>query len=283
MASKKTVFVRIALCITAILAIALCGCDDLGAYSDVDEYYDSFGENIVLLDGSKGVNEYSVEKYFYNEESREDFLEGEDKVEQSDYVYIAIRFEKTIDVDSLALYLRSDTDAMVYMNFYVTNYIPSSWKTLSDLEAENSGTTDTDTDTDLEGGVTDGTDTDADADGGENSEGEESASPTYDEPAPDSRIGEIAVSLKAEKWNSFTLESFRVNGKTEKSIQINKAHYILIQIRNNSGVREFDEDKKVYVDAQTKIELPSVKVTMTNLMIRALSLDDETQSQEGET
>lgn len=273
MASKKTAIVRIALCITAILAIALCGCDDLGAYEDVEEYYASLGEDIILIDGtSRAVKEYSVKDYFYNEDAREDFLEGDDGaykgVEHSDYVYMGIYFEKTIDVDTLALYLQSESDTTVYLNFYVADKIPEKWKSFADLEAENSGTEDS------EGSGTEGT---------EGESGTETEEPTYDDPDSETRIGEVAVNLKAGKWNSFVLDSFTTGARTEKSIKINEGQYILIQIRNNSGVRIFDLDKQAFVDPQLGIELPKAEITMTNLMIRALSLNDETQSQEGET
>ena len=87
---KSIIKASFVLCITAILAIALCGCEDLGAYEDTEEYYASFGD-IVLIDGtSRERSNYSVEDYFYNEESREAFLAGEDGaykgVEHSDYV-----------------------------------------------------------------------------------------------------------------------------------------------------------------------------------------------------
>ena len=39
MTFKKIVSTCLALCITATLAVAVCGCDDLGAYEDTTEYY----------------------------------------------------------------------------------------------------------------------------------------------------------------------------------------------------------------------------------------------------
>ena len=52
---------RLALCITATLAVALCGCDDFLVYTDTKEYYDSFGD-ITFINGiSKEKKEYSVD------------------------------------------------------------------------------------------------------------------------------------------------------------------------------------------------------------------------------
>ena len=71
----------IVLCITAILAVAVCGCEDLGAYESTQEYYASFGE-VVLISGAKGEKTYcSVEESLYNQESRKNFMAGEDNAE----------------------------------------------------------------------------------------------------------------------------------------------------------------------------------------------------------
>ena len=88
--------------IAAVLLIAVSGCEDLGAYEDTTEYYNSFGDIVLINATSKSKNEYSVEDYFYNEDAREDFLEGDDGayngVEYGDYVYMAIPLESDIDL-----------------------------------------------------------------------------------------------------------------------------------------------------------------------------------------
>ena len=251
---KSIVSAFVVLCITATLWVALCGCDDLGAYDDTDEYYASF-DDIVLISGtSREEDEYSVEKYFYNKESREDFLAGEDGaykgVKYSDYVYMAIPFESNIDMDTLALYIRSETDVSVFINVFLTDKIPSNWKAIADNEGS-------------------GTPTD---------NGKE----VYDDPAPETRIGEAAVHLKGGKWGSFVVDEFEVNGSSQRSIQINDGQYVLLQIRNNSGVRSFDQEKQTYVDPQTGLELQSAQITMTNLLIRALNVENGNEAQGGE-
>ena len=47
---KNIINACFAICIMAILGIALCGCEDLGAYEDTNEYYGSF-DDIVMIDG----------------------------------------------------------------------------------------------------------------------------------------------------------------------------------------------------------------------------------------
>jgi hypothetical protein len=279
MTCKSIVKSSLVLCIAAILVIALCGCEDLGAYDDVEEYYGCFGD-VVFIDAATGeVEEYSVEDYFYNEESRDDFLKGEDGayqgVEHSEYVYVAIPFESNINMDSLALYIQSLDDVTVYINVFLTDVIPSAWRGIGDnvIPDENSG----DTSDDASGGENsnetpgsegggEGSDETADDESGEKTE------ETYDDPDPNSRIGEIVVHIRNGEWSSFVLDFFNVNGTAQNSIQIEEGQYLLLQIRNNSGVRIFDTDKQIYVDPQTGLELPKAKITMTNLLVRALEV-----------
>ena len=261
MPHKKHVVVCIALCITTILGIVLCGCDDLGAYSSTEEYYNSFGD-VVLINGttreSKG---YSVDEKFYNEKSREDFLKDENGVykgvEHSDYVYMAIPFEKDIEMDTFALYLQSLEDVTVYISMFIidADKIPTNWKGIADLNPDNQESSE---------------------------ESSEETEKVYDDPLPETSVGSTSVFLKAGQWNSFSLDSFKTNNTMEKSIHIEEGQCVLLQIRNNSGVRVFDESKQLYVDPQTGLELKQANITMTNLLIRALSVESGTDFQEDE-
>ena len=258
MAFKKIAATCIALCIMATLVVAMNGCDDLGVYENTEEYYSAFGDVVLISGTSKERDTYSVEKYFYNNESREDFLAGEDGaykgIAYSDYVYMAVPFESRIDMDTLALYIQAQEDVTVYINVFVTDTIPSSWKSIADnvTNNEESGTL-------------------PDAGSGESTGNEEKE---YDDPDPETRVGEIAVHLKNGKWGSFVLDEFYVDGATQKSIEIKDGQYILLQFRNNSGVRMFDEKKQAFVDPQTGLELQKAEITMTNLLIRALNVTD---------
>lgn len=265
MTFKSIVKASAALCIAAILVIAACGCEDLGAYENTEEYYSSFGD-VVLIDGAtKNKKEYSVEKYFYNKESREDFLRGEDGaykgVEHGDYVYLAIPFESNIDMDTLALFIQSKNDVAVYISVFVSDKIPTNFKAISEISINRDSSSNS-----L------GQDTGDEAPNTEN---------VYDDPDPQTRIGEVTVHLKNGKWNSFVLDTFNINGQVQKSIQIKKGQYILLQIRNNSGVRVFNEEKQAYVDQLTGLELPTAEITMTNLLIRALDVKNGDGAQGG--
>jgi hypothetical protein len=260
MTFKKIVSTCIVICIMATLGVAMIGCDDLGAYEDTDEYYNSFGE-IALISGTSEDKAdyvpYSVKESFYNEKSREDFIAEEDdaykRVAYSDYVYMAIPFRSSINMDAIALYLQSQKEVTVYIDVFVTDYIPTEWKAIADhlIPGEETGKSPDET-------------------FGEETEKVEKV---YDDPTLDKKVGEITVRLKSGKWGSFVLDNFYVNGTTQKSIEIKKDHYILLQIKNNSGV---------YVDPRTETDLRKAEITMTNLLIRALDIKNETEVQGGE-
>jgi hypothetical protein len=142
-------------------------------------------------------------------------------------------------MDSLAMYIQATDNVTVYMNVYLIDKkkIPSNWKKLSDSNASN----------------------------------EEQK---YDDPDPKTRIGEITVDLKAGKWNSFVLDYFKDGENNEKSITVASGQYILLQIRNNSGVRE--------LNTENGLRLDRAEITMTNLLVRALEIENNTKAEEGE-
>ena len=337
MTFKKNVITCVALCITAILVIALCGCEDLGAYEDTTEYYGAFGD-VVMIDGaSKNIESYLVEEYFYNEESRENFLVDDDGVyngiEHGKYVYMAIPFEKEVEIDSFALFMQSQEDISVYINFYVVDDLPSNWRLIGDTQTGGTQTGGTQTGGTQTGGTQTGDAQTGDAQtggtqtggtqtgdaqtggtqtgdaqtggtqtgdaqtgdaqtGGNQTNGEtsgdgsgnnaENEKPSYDDPTPEDRVGEIVIHLKKEEWNSFVLEYFAVDGSQRESIKIKETQYLLLQIRNNSGVRIFDNENKVFVDPQTGLVLEEANITATNLLIRALDIKDGNEEQGGE-
>ena len=265
MTFKRKLTAFLAACITAILWIALCGCEDLGAYESTEDYYASFGEVVFLGGAAKDGKSYSVKDYFYNEKSREDFLTDENGVysgvEHSDYVYVAIPLNKDIKMDSLAMYLQAKEDVTLYVNVYITDTIPKNWKKTEEIDA---------------GGEESAKESDeafeyiSDVSLAASEEGGTEDVPTYDDPALETRVAEIAVYLKGGVWDSFTVNSFKVNNSQQSSIQLTAGQYILLQIRNNSGVRDYNAASGTYVDPQTGLVLDKAEITMTNMLIRAL-------------
>ena len=242
---KKIVSAFLALCLVATLAVAMSGCDDLGAYENPSEYYGSFGEIVLINGANKKEKGYSVEKYFYNEESREDFLKGEERVAYGEYTFMAIPFNKDIDMDTFALYLQSQSDVTVFINAYVISQ--DEWDIIRD----------------------------GDSDSGESDGDSEDNKTVYEN--TDAKIGEVTVQLKNGKWNSFSLDFFTTKEGAKKSIQINSGHYVLLQFKNNC----VDENGQAYVDTDTALELPKAQITMTNLLIRALDVKEGNETQGG--
>ena len=298
MTCKQVVKTSIAICMAVILAITACGCEDLGAYEDTEDYYSSFGDVVLISGTSRDVEDYSIEEYFYNEESRENFLRDENGeysgIEHSDYVYIAIPVESDMEIDSIALFMHSQSDVTVYISAFLTDKIPSNWKSIADNEikqeengeiseeeAEENEAETTEVEV-TEAEATEAEATETEATETEATETEETEEKVYDDPDPQTSIGDIMVQLKKDEWGSFVLGSFNVNGKTQESIQINDGQYILLQIRNNSGVRIFDDEKQIFVDQKTGLELQKAEITMTNLLIRALNKTTGGETQGGE-
>ena len=181
-----------------------------------------------------------------------------------------IPFNKDIEMDSLAMYMQAKTDVTVYINVYVINkdQIPENWKKIEESDIPDAQSE----------SMSEETFEDISEETAEESTENDTNGQEYDDPDIESRIGEVTVYLGAGKWNSFTLDSFKINDNVEKSIYVEDGQYILLQIRNNSGVRVFDEDKKLYVDKQTGLVLEKAEITMTNLLVRALSLENNTEA-----
>ena len=283
----------VAICITAILVIAVCGCDDLGAYSDTEEYYNSFYD-VVFIGGAAGTGKgYPIEDVLYNKESRENFLTDENGgyhgVEHSNYVYVAIPFARDIDMDSLAMYVQAKNDVELHINVYIAEDIPENWQGIETLDVSAEETVavteetsneileekTTETSTDLSVETSAETSEESATESTAVTEGEEE---TYDDPDPEASIGQIVLHLKGGKWDSFTLNSFKINGNIEKSIYVEGGQYILLQITNNCAA--FDVQNGIYKDSQGGLVLDKAEITITNLLLRALETENTADAKE---
>ena len=274
---KRKAAAYFAICITAILVIALCGCEDLGEFEDPEEYYNSFGDVVFMGGIAETGKPYSIEEYFYNEESRDDFLMNDDGVyvgvEHSDYVYVAIPFTRDIEMDSLALYLQAKSSVTLYINVYITDKLPKNWKEIEEsetLDDESTKAADESLEDKLEETSTDVPQGGSDGD-----------TQKYDDPNPKSKIGEITLHLSEGKWASFVLDYFNVDGNVKKSIYVEGESYILLQIRNNSGACVYKKGD-LYVDGQSGQVCEKAEITMTNLLVRALVPENKTEANGGE-
>ena len=249
MPAKKLLANLVAICLMLCTVLTLGGCDDLGEYEDEDDYYETFGD-ILLIDSAGEDESYSVEDYFYNESSREDFLVSDDGkyggVPTAEYLYMAIPVKCDIVMDSLALYVLGDSEQGLYFSVYITDGIPSKIRKPGDPFSE---TVDKD---------------------GETVEEEIK----YDDPNPKSSLCDSVYYFDGNEWDAFLVEIFKEDGVSKDSISVKKDQYILIQFRNNSGIRVLDKTSGGLVDEKSGLALDSTGFTMTNLLIRVLQRGD---------
>jgi hypothetical protein len=112
----------VSISVSAILAVTLVGCFDLGDYSDEAAYYEAFGDvklvyqNPTVVEKDVENEDYSIKDYFYNKNTGEDFAYGDPKDDDPDegkdipqlpYLYMAIPAERNLKIESLALYFNA--------------------------------------------------------------------------------------------------------------------------------------------------------------------------------
>jgi hypothetical protein len=225
----------------AIMAAVLVGCFDLGDFSDDAAYYDAFGEISLVYSTEKKEAEYkkySVEDYFYNKATGEDFSYGNPKDEEPDggkdipqlpYVYMAIPVQQDMKIDSLALYFNAVEDCPIEVAFYLVNELPdggsfSDIRLLEDPEylPESNG----------------------------NGE-EEPEKIKYSDPDDSLMVAKTTLQAKGGNWVSLLVNDW----SGENMLEVKEGQYVLLRFINNSGI---------YTGQN-----PFVSFRVTNLLIRA--------------
>ena len=107
---------------TAILICFLVSCGaDMGLFNEDEEngykeYYDALDDVIGKYDDNKEVADlsYDVEKSLFNETTvnKLTWENDDDKVQYKEYVYIVIPFKRALKIDSIALYVGADREAV---------------------------------------------------------------------------------------------------------------------------------------------------------------------------
>lgn len=221
--------------VAAALAIGSgCVFYDLGDFEEEEDYYASFG-NIGLIAQNETRSNYSVEQYFYNEKSVNDF--GGDIVAPDEYIYFVLPFTGTVTLESFALFAHSEKAGTVEYSLFVTDTLPSGIRNYDAplLEQETDG----------EG----------------NPKFDEEGNPVYKEIEYDDPTAEDAVctgsfTLKAEEWGSFTADKWKADdGSFSRSTVVQSGSYLLVRFENNSGS---GKDRG----------LEKLSVSLTNLLVR---------------
>lgn len=259
--------------VAAVMASTLVGCFDLGDFSDEAAYYDAFGDVGLVYQNpdseEKDVerDNYSVEDYFYNKNTGEDFTYGNPEDDEPDegknipqlsYVYMVVPVKQNMTIESIGLFLNATRTCSLEIIFYVVDSLPDdgSFKNVRLL-----GYPEYQQKQDGEGNPM------FDADGSPiyQEKVDEYNNPLFDEfgnpiyvekiysdPLDSKIVGRTTASLKAETWSSFLIEKWA----SGKAVAVKKGQYLLMRFVNNSGLNEVDKTP--------------VSFRTTNLLIRAI-------------
>jgi hypothetical protein len=239
---KKLVSISVA----AILAVALAGCFDLGNFNDEAAYYAAFGKvrlvyqnpSLNLKEDKKDIqySEYSIEDYFYNKNTGENFTYGNPKDEESDegkdipqlsYVYMAIPVKEDLNIDSVALYVNAQQACSLEVFFYVVDELPDGgYFTTIRLFGEP-----------------------------ESQQKQDGTEEIIKYSDPSDSLIEAKTSLQVQDGEWVPLIVY--NWSKGNTVQVKKGYFILLRFINNSGVNTAG--------------LTPVGFRLTNLLIRAVS------------
>ena len=236
---KKTLAKKISYLFSVVLILALIvfstGCAvDLGTFGedgDYTEYYESFGDVVGLFDG--GELSYDIEDSLFNEKTVNELAweDEDDEVQMKEYVYIILPFEKEMKLESIALYIKSDKDCVIYISSYYfinEDAAPKKIKYLSSPDTETIYVDDEPVEVEIE----------------------------YDDPVPVDSLSSEEVYLSANEWGSFILSNFKQTGYDDDCLHTGENGLLYIRIENNSG--------------RNVSTLPSCAVSFLNLLVRKL-------------
>lgn len=208
-------FQRVAALAMISSMIFLSGCFDLGEYKDEEEYYASFGD-VGLISQSGIPTYYSIEDYFFNKDSVNDF--AGDIVPAGEYIYLTFRANGAFQLDSLALYVYTERGENIHYSIFISQSLPVNIRTYDAPAFEQ--------ETDEEGNPLfnqDGTPVMKEIE--------------YGDPSVENAICVGTFYAKENKWSSFTADSWKTpSSESSKKIDVPKGDYILVRFENNSGI-----------------------------------------------
>ena len=219
---KKSVK-RVLAAVLATMCVLFVSCaPDLGDVENEEDYDNKFpGVKFVKSDIS--VSEMKIGE-LYNESAVNNFNDKnfESPTESDEYKYMAVfvREDEDLSVKEFAIYLRSEEDVTLDICVYRAAELPEIIATGdSDKDFKTSAST---------------------GEFGESSESpsavEKKELKTFDEPTRENAVAEISVPLKAGKWVSFSVRTWKTDDGQKSSILLEKGSCLLFQFRNNCVV-----------------------------------------------
>ncbi len=221
---------------------------DLGEIKDENDYAEKFPRVEFVKYDPYEENDVKGIKDLYNAAAVNDFNDESFvcPTESNAYKYMAVFAGEDLSVSEFAVYLRSETKAVLDIDVYLASGLPTIIAVGDERDFTSDGSV-----SDPEGSPSD----------------ERKTLKVFDEPRREDAVAEVSVTLKANEWTSFSVKRWKVNGEQESNIRLKKSEEggmagnccLLFQFRNNCVV--YDEDEK------PDVETP-VKICFTAMLIR---------------
>lgn len=234
--------------VAVVTAVTLTGCFDLGEFEDEEAYYASFGDVKLVYQNSDSeekdirTKDYSVEDYFYNRNTGNDFSygnpdddlpdEGKD-IPQLPYLYLAIPVEDDFSIDSLVLYFNATSQCTVNVVIYVVDELPDGGdfteiRLFGDPEYQEK----------------------------QDENGETIKEPiVYSDPSEEFIVGNGFIHASNNEWTSMIIEKW----KGEETLVLEDGQFILLRFVNNGWERAEGQQECAF--------------RTTNLLVRADSIN----------
>lgn len=237
--------------------LAFCGCYDLGDFEDDSDYYASFG-NIGLIAQSKSKSDYSLEDYFYNEKSINDYAGN--IVAADEYIYLIVPIERDMTIEEVALSLCAESEDMLEYSLFLTEVLPANIRAYDDPFYQQATDEDGNLLYDANGNPIYKQKTDENG----NPVVDDNGNPVYveieyDDPLAEDALYTDSISLTANSWREITISQWKVNGESTKSLEVKSGDYLLVRFDNNTGAGKDSGKKKMLFQT-------------TNLLIRAIGV-----------
>ena len=180
------------------------GCFELN-FKDTQQYYDLFSDTVYLFysndDGTESAQTVkSLEDDLFNDDTVNDVHKVE-TIEDQYYEYLVIQPTDTVEVQDFALFVKTTETVVFETRIYLIKNMPA----LGEIRSFGLGT--------------------KDAEGHDITYGDDYSKP----------ISTTIITAKQNLWGSVYVNSWEVDGKETKYVDITTTDFIVVQFLNNTG------------------------------------------------